>query len=109
MREVVVGLGDAVEAGDVPQVDEQAGLRQPELDEREQAVAAGEQLGLAFAVLEDPERLVQVPWTDVVELAGNHRAETLLPARAGAMSAHPAAEGAERLATIIGPRSGRVL
>ncbi len=100
--EVVVGLGDAVEAGHVAQVDEQGRLGEPELDQREEAVAAGQQLGLAFAVLEDPQRLVQVPRTDVVELAGNHRAGTLLPAHAGAMAAHPARMGTERLATIAG-------
>ena len=59
--QVVVGLGDAVEAGHVAQVDEQGRLRQAELDERDEAVAAGQQLGLAFAILEDPQRLVQVP------------------------------------------------
>ena len=83
--QVVVGLDDAVEAGDVAQVDEQARLRQAELDEREEAVAAGQELRLAFAILEDPQRLVQVRRTDVVELGGNHRAATLLPARAGAI------------------------
>ena len=42
------------------EVDEQAGLCKPELDQRDQAVAAGEELGLALAVLEDPQRLVEV-------------------------------------------------
>ena len=81
--QVVVGLDDAVEAGDVAQVDEQGRLRQPELDQRDEAVAARQQLGLAFAILEDPQRLVQVRRTDVVELAGNHRAAFLLPAGGG--------------------------
>ena len=48
--QVVVGLADAVEPGDVLQVDEQGRLGEPQLDERQQAVAAGQQLRLAFAV-----------------------------------------------------------
>ena len=59
--QVVVRLDDAVEAGDVAEVDEQARLGQPELDQREQAVAAGQELRLALAVRQDPERLVQAP------------------------------------------------
>ena len=89
--ELVVGLDDPIEPGHVAEVDQEGRLGQPELDERDEAVAAGQQLGLAFAVLEDPQRLVQVRRTDVVELGGNHRAATLLPARAGAIrSARPA-------------------
>ena len=68
--QVVVGLDDAVEAGDVAEVDEERRLGEPELDQRDEAVAAGQELGLAFAVLQDPQRLVQVGRTDVVELAG---------------------------------------
>ena len=58
-------------------------LREAELDQGKQAVAAGQQLRLAFPVLEDPERLGQVGRTHVVELPRNHRAATLLPAHAG--------------------------
>ena len=84
-RQVVVGLGDAVEARDVAQVDEQGRLRQTQLDQRDEAVTAGEQLRLPFTVLEDPQDLVEVRGANVVELAGNHRAWTLLPARVGAI------------------------
>ena len=52
--QVVVGLDDAVEAGDVAQVDEQRRLGEAQLDQRDEAVAARQQLRLAFAVLEDP-------------------------------------------------------
>src|SRR4051794_25113678 len=76
--EVVVRLHDPVEAGHVTQVDEERGLSESELDQRDEAVTAGEQLCLAFPVRQDPEGLVEVPWTDVIELAGNHRAWTLL-------------------------------
>ena len=60
-----------------------AGCARRSLMSGQEAVAAGQELGLAFAILEDPECLVQVPRTDVVELAGNHRAWTLLPAPRG--------------------------
>ena len=83
MTEVVVGLDDPVEAADVAEVDEQGRLREAELDQRDEAVAAREQLRLAFPILEDPEGLVQVPRTDVVELAGNHRAGPSSSACAG--------------------------
>ena len=67
--QVVVGLADAVEAGDVPHVDEQGRLGQPELDEGDQAVAAREQLRLPFAVLEDRSASSRFARTDVVELS----------------------------------------
>ena len=54
--QLVVGLVDAIEPGDVAQVDEQGGLGEPELDERDEAVAAGQQLRLAFAVRQDLQR-----------------------------------------------------
>ena len=52
--QLVVGLGDAVETGDVAHVDEERRLGEAELDERDEAVATRQQLRLAFAVLEDP-------------------------------------------------------
>ena len=48
-----------------------------------QAVAAGEELGLPFPVREDPQRLVQVPGTDVVELARIIALASSSPRRAG--------------------------
>ena len=59
--EVVVGLADAVEAGDVAEVHQQRRLGQAELDQRDEAVAAGEQLCFAFPILEDLQRLAQAP------------------------------------------------
>ncbi len=82
-RQVVVRLDDAVQAGDVADVDEQRRLRQSELDQRQEAVAAGQQLRLALPILEDPQRLVQARRTDVVELAGNHALRPSSPLRRG--------------------------
>ena len=98
--QLVVRLDDRIEARDVAQIDEQGGLGEPQLDQRKQAVATRQQLGLAFAVLEDSQRLVQVGRTDVVELAGNHRAATLLPAQAGDLGPSGPGTGSELLATI---------
>ena len=64
--------------GTVSAFDEKRGLGEAELDERDEAVAAGQELGLALAVSEDLERLVQVRRTDVIELSRNHRATVLL-------------------------------
>src|SRR4051794_24008406 len=91
--QLVVGLDDPVEAGHVTQVDEERGLSESQLDQRDEAVTAGEQLRLAFPVREDPERLVEVPWTDVVELAGNHRAWTLLLRSRGDVTGPSCADG----------------
>ena len=104
--QVVVRLDDGVHAVDVAKVDEQCRLREPELDQRDEAVAAGKQLGLAFAVLEDPQRLVQVRRTDVVELAGDHRAGALLPARAGRCGGTRRRGGAGAVATFAGRAVG---
>ena len=76
--QVVVGLADPVQAGHIAEVDQERRLSQAQLDERDEAVAAGQQLRFAFPILEDLQRLTQVPRADVVELAGNHRAATLL-------------------------------
>ena len=82
--ELVVCLDDGVEAADILQVDEQAGLGQPELEERQQAVSAGQELRLALAVGQDLEGVVQVRWTDVIELGRDHRATALLARSASA-------------------------
>ena len=83
MIELVVGFDDAVQASHVAKVHEQGRLGESELDQRDEAVAAGQQLCLAFPILEDLQRLVQVARTDVVELSWNHRALTLLPRMRG--------------------------
>src|SRR4051794_3271982 len=91
--QVVVRLDDPVETGHVTQVDQESGLSESELDQGDEAVAAGEQLRFAFPVRQDPEGLVQVPRTDVVELAGNHRAWTLLLRSRGGVTGPSRADG----------------
>ena len=107
--QVVVGLDDGVHAVDVAQVDEQGRLREPELDQGDEAVAAGEELGLALAVLEDPQRLVQVRRTDVVELAGDHRALPSSPLARGDEVMTRRRGGSGAVATFAGRAVGCVL
>jgi hypothetical protein len=76
--ELVVGLNDAVETPDVAQVNEESGLGQAELEERYQAIAAGEELGLALALREDLEGLIEIGGTHIVKLSRDHRAIVLL-------------------------------
>src|SRR4029079_12855929 len=76
--QVVVGVDDAVEPADRLEVDEDAGLTEPELQERDQAVPAGEELRLAFSLVEDPDRLVEARRTYILEGSRNHRATVLL-------------------------------
>ncbi len=102
--QVVVRLDDAVEPGDVAQVDEQGRLPESKLDERDEAVAPGQELGLAFAIREDLQRLVQVARTDVIELGGDHRAAFLLPVRAGTVG--PSGPDGRRTGGDGGRRSG---
>ncbi len=84
----VVAFGDRIEAADRLEVDEQAGLCEPELDQRKKAVAAGQQLGLPFTVLEDLQDVVQASRANVVELAWDHRAGPSSPLMAGPIAAH---------------------
>ena len=72
--ERVVALDDRVQAADRLKVDEQLRLREPKLHQREQAVAAGQQLRLTLPLDEDAQHVVQTPRTNVVELARDHRA-----------------------------------
>ena len=70
--EGIVGLDDLVDAIDVPDVDEQARLGQAQLDQRQQAVAARQDLRLAFPLGQDPERVMESGRPDVVELTRDH-------------------------------------
>jgi hypothetical protein len=76
--EIVVGLDDPIEAADRLEIDEDPRLAEAELQERDQAVAAGEELGLAFSLVEDPDCLVEAPRPNVLERSRNHRATVLL-------------------------------
>ena len=106
--QVVVRLDDGVEAGHVTQVDEQGRLREAELDQRQEAVAPGEELRLSLAVLQDLERLVQVPRANVVELAWNHRAWTLPPRHGRGQDRPIQPRTGQSGGDDHGPRSGRV-
>ena len=64
---LVTAAGDPVEPADVAEVDEQAGLGQPELDQRQEAEAAREDLRLALVFLQDPERLAEIGGPHVLE------------------------------------------
>ena len=73
----VVRPDDAVEAAHGLEVHQEGRLRQPELDQRQEAVAPGEDLRLALAVAEDPQGLVQDGRTDVFERCRDHRSAIL--------------------------------
>ena len=76
--QVVVGLDDPVEPADRLEVDQHPGLAEAELQQRDQAVAAGEELGLALSLVQDPDRLVEARRPYVLERSRNHRATVLL-------------------------------
>ena len=65
---------DPVQTRDLAQVDEQRWRGQPQLHQRQQRVAAGEQLGVLAAVGERPDRAIERVRRDVVELGGDHPA-----------------------------------
>ncbi len=100
--EVIVGLDDAIEPRDVSQVDEEPGLGEAELEQRDEAVAAGEQLRFALALGQYLERLVEISGTHVVELSRNHRAIVLLTHWPGI----GALEERACTAVTIGPTAG---
>ena len=64
---------DAVHARHPTDVDEQAWLCQPVLHERQEAVAAGQDLRLALVVGQQPQRIVQAHGPEVLELRRDHR------------------------------------
>ena len=66
-REPGVALFQLVEAADPVQVDENPGLGQPEVEERAQALAAGERPRVAAEACEQPERLLDALRSVVVE------------------------------------------
>ena len=87
--ELVVGLDDAVQPGHVSDVDEERRLRQAELQERQQAVPAREDLGVALMVGQRPEDAVQVRWPDVLEGCGNHARPSSSTPTSGAFTVPP--------------------
>ena len=70
-------------------VDKESRLSQAQLQQGDEAVAAGENLRLSLAVAQDPECLLEVTGPDIVELAGDHRAAALLPTSWGYVGPSP--------------------
>ena len=70
---LVIGFDDPVQPADAAEVDDDGRGGQAELEERQQAVAAREDLGLSLALLQHPQDGADVPRPRVVELAWDHR------------------------------------
>ena len=93
-----------VEAGQVVDVDEQLGAGEPELHQRHQALAAGQDLGLAVALLEQRDRLLEAAGHLVAEPGRVHvrASRRAVPApsrtRASGVGASGVGGGAGRLA-----------
>src|SRR5262249_27241439 len=106
---VVTGVADVRQVGDAADVHEDAGLGQPQLHERQQAVAAGEELGFV-PVLGDEGNRFGGPGADVVELGRDHEgpperarlmaSQTLWGEAGMAMSRTPMSERASTMALM---------
>ena len=70
--DVVAGVADVRQVGDAADVDEHARLGEAQLHQRQQAVAAGEELGIVAVLADEADRLVGGAGTDVVEGGRNH-------------------------------------
>ncbi len=81
-----VGALDARQPRHAAEVDEQRRRGEPQLHERQQRVAAGEDLGVLAALAEGGQRLVDRGGPDVVELRGDHDA----PPSVGPVGPEPA-------------------
>ena len=66
-------LGDATEARDPVQVDEERGGRQTEAHERDEALSSGEQLRFTAGLREELDRVRQVLRDHVLEGSRDHR------------------------------------
>ena len=65
--ELVGLLGDVPQLGDVVDVDQPLGPREPEFHHRQQAVPAGDDAGLGTVAFEQLERIADAAGADVVE------------------------------------------
>ena len=82
--EPTVPLADVREVRNAIEVDQQVGPGQPEVQQRDQALAAGQELGLAVGRAKRLDGLVERTWGDVVErrrLQGRKRKDTTVPMR----------------------------
>ena len=65
-------VADVRQVGQPADVDQHRRRRQPQLHQRQQRVAAGEQLGVVAVLGEQRDRVVGRVGPDVVEQRGNH-------------------------------------
>jgi hypothetical protein len=70
--DVVAGVADVRQVAEAADVDEDGRLGQAQLHERQQAVAAGEELGLVPVLGDQRDRFVGRAGADVVELGRDH-------------------------------------
>ena len=70
--EVITIVADTAHLVDPADVDEHRGIGQTQTQQRNQAVPAGEDLGVLAVLAERLDRLVDRRDTDVVECGGNH-------------------------------------
>ncbi len=71
-HDLSVSFADAGEVGNATNVDEDAGLAQPELHQRNETVAAGYELGAAACRLQLRDGIVERRCTDVFECRRDH-------------------------------------
>ena len=70
--DVVAGVADVGQVGDPADVDQDRGLGQPQLHQRQEAVPTGEELGVLAVLRDEGDGLVGGAGPDVVELGGDH-------------------------------------
>jgi hypothetical protein len=99
----IVGLDDPVEAVDVADVDEQARLGEPQLQQWQEAVTARQDLRIALALGQDPQRVVETGRSDVVELTRDHPSSSASGTRTLTLVADAAGTFAGRLLPAIRP------
>ena len=68
------------EVAEAADVDEHARLGEAQLHQRQQAVAAGEELGVVAVLADEADGLLGGTGADVVERGGDHRVLAQLPA-----------------------------
>ncbi len=98
-------LADALELGNLAEVDQMARLREAHLHHRQQAVTAGEQLRLVAELLQQAERVGNGSWRVILEFARNHRIllqrsswSAILAQRTATKQAHAEPVGGRRAA-----------
>ncbi len=72
--DVIAAVADVGQVTDPGDVDEDGRRRQPELHERDQRVATGQQLGVLAVLGQQADGLLGRPCSDVVERRRDHRA-----------------------------------